>query len=97
MIEHLNIWSFYLTDPDETAALSTTAIYTDALVPMTIVGVAAAPLEDDASATLDINGGSSAITGIDVSDKDVPGTWKSTHLGGTKRACDGFGRCNLEF
>ena len=76
--------TFQLTDPDNTAALSTTVFYWTALMSMTIVGLSVAPLEDDAGATLDLNGGSAAIAAVDASDADAPGTWVSTHMGGTQ-------------
>lgn len=53
-------------------------------VPCTIVYVDAAPSADDASATIDIqDDGTDIITGIDISDQNVPGTWKGKHFGGT--------------
>ncbi len=52
---------------------------------LTIVAASASPSVDDAGLTIDINDdGSDAITAIDASDLDVPGTWKSTHVGGTE-------------
>jgi len=52
----------------------------------TIIFVEAAPEADDADLTLDINSstdGDSQIAGISCADADVPGTWKSTAMGGT--------------
>jgi len=54
-------------------------------VPLTIIGVTVSPSVDDAGLTIDINDdGTGVITAIDASDLDVPGTWKSTHLGGAQ-------------
>lgn len=51
---------------------------------LTVVYVTASPNADDAGLTIDINDdGSGVITAVDCSDADVPGTWKSTHMGGT--------------
>jgi hypothetical protein len=51
---------------------------------LTIVYVTVSPSADDAGLTIDINDdGSGAITGVDASDKDAPGTWVSTHYGGS--------------
>ena len=84
MIETLNTWSFVATDPTDASALSTLAHYQKVPIGMTIVYVTVGPLEDDAGATLDINDdGTGVITAVDASDKDVPGTWISTHFGGT--------------
>ena len=51
---------------------------------LTVIFVSASPSADDASATIDINDdGTGVITTVDISDQNVPGTWKSTHMGGT--------------
>lgn len=51
---------------------------------ITIVAVAASPSADDADATIDINDdGTVAIAAVTCDDKEIPGTWKSTHIGGT--------------
>ena len=84
MNERLNMVSFTLVDPTEGNAISTLQYYFDAIFDFTIVGVSVAPEKDDADATLDIDDdGSNVITAVDASDADVPGTWKSTHVGGT--------------
>lgn len=84
MNERMVVISKTLVDPDESAALSTLDAHFVTPVALTIVYVSAAPLEDDAGATLDINDdGTGVITAIDVSDADVPGTWSSTHFGGS--------------
>lgn len=54
-------------------------------VPLTIVGVSCSPSADDADLTIDINDdGSAAIAAIACATKATPGTWKSTHLGGSQ-------------
>jgi hypothetical protein len=59
--------------------------YFTTLIAMTIVGVVATPSADDAGLTLDINDdASAAIAAISCADADVPGTWKSTHFGGSE-------------
>ena len=51
---------------------------------LTIIFACVSPRADQADQTVDINDdGSGVITAIDASDADVPGTWKSTHMGGT--------------
>lgn len=51
---------------------------------LTIIYVAAAPMADDTGLTLDINDdGSAAISAIACATAATPGTWKSTHMGGT--------------
>lgn len=51
----------------------------------TIVYVTASPSVDDADTTIDINDdGTGVITAVSAADLDVPGTWKSTHVGGSE-------------
>ena len=70
--------------PGASAALGDNYAYIDCIQGFTIVGVTAAPSADDTGLTLDINDdGSAAISAISCADADVPGTWKSTHVGGT--------------
>jgi hypothetical protein len=53
-------------------------------VDLTVIGVSCSPNADDAGLTIDINDdGTGVITAVDCSDQDAPGTWKSTHMGGT--------------
>ncbi len=83
MNENIVIYSFSVGDPTEGNAIGTLEYYFDAIVDMTIVGVSVAPQVDDTGATLDIDDdGSNVITLVDASDQNVPGTWKSTALGG---------------
>lgn len=59
-------------------------VYYTAIVNMTIVAVVTSPSTDDASATIDINDdGTGVITGLDLSDQNVPGTWLTPGYGGT--------------
>jgi hypothetical protein len=84
MNEKLIIISRTLTDPDSSAGLTTGAGYFMLPVSATLVYAAAAPYEDDTGATISLkDDGTDILTGLDVSDKDVPGVWKSTHFGGT--------------
>jgi hypothetical protein len=64
--------------------LSTNFLYWYAGVDLEIVGMTCAPSVDDAGLTIDLNDdGSAAVSAVDCSDQDVPGTWYSTHMGGT--------------
>lgn len=84
MNERLICLSFNVTDPDETAALSTLENYFYAPVDLTLVYVSVSPNEDDTGATLDIDDdGTNVITAISCADADVPGTWKASGYGGT--------------
>ena len=83
MNENLVVIPFAISDPDESAGVTTGAEYIMLPITGTIVYVQAAPFEDDSGATLDIlDDGTDIITGIDVSDHDVPGEWISTHMDG---------------
>jgi len=73
-----------LTAGETGTTLSTTYQYMTVLTNITIVGVAASPNIDDTGLTIDINDdGAAAIEGVVCDTKATPGTWKSTHLGGT--------------
>jgi hypothetical protein len=83
MNERLRVTSFTLVDPTDTAAITTLHYYFDCMVDMTVVGISVAPEKDDADATLDLDDdGTNVITAISCADANVPGTWKSTGLGG---------------
>lgn len=85
MNERLVKMSYNLTDPTDAAALAALTLHEYIPFGLTIVAVSAAPMEDDAGATIDINDdGTGVITAVDASDADVPGTWLSTHVGGTE-------------
>lgn len=59
--------------------------YTHIMQDITIVAVDASPSVDDAGLTIDINDdGTAAISAVTCAVKATPGTWKSTHLGGTE-------------
>ncbi len=59
--------------------------YYTALVPLTVVGVVCSASANDADLTVDINDdGSGVITAIACATAATPGTWKSTHIGGTE-------------
>lgn len=85
MNENLVIYSFTAGNPTEAAGLSTNALYFMVPFGATLVYMSAAPLEDDTGATVDLNDdGDSIVAGVDASDKDVPGEWISTHVGGSE-------------
>jgi hypothetical protein len=85
MNENLVTYTFSVGNPTEAVALGDNALYFMVPFGATLVYVSAAPYEDDASATLDINDdGSTIITALTCADKDVPGEWISTHCGGTE-------------
>ena len=68
------------------AGVTTGALYQYYTVPCacTIKYVCAAPNVDDADVTVDVNDdGVAAISAIVCATKAVPGTWKSTAMGGT--------------
>ncbi len=84
MLERCCNLSFTAVDPTEGNALGALNVYFDAIFDMTIIAVSAAPETNDAGATMDIDDdGSNVITAIDISDQNVPGTWKSAVAGGT--------------
>ena len=59
--------------------------YYTALVPLTIVGVVCSASANDADLTVDVNDdGTGVISGIACATAATPGTWKSTHIGGTE-------------
>lgn len=83
MNERLTIINRALVDPTEGNSIGALEGYIDALVDMTIVGLSVSPQVDDAGATVDVDDdGTNIITAIDASDQNVPGTWKTTALGG---------------
>lgn len=71
--------------PGAAAALGDNFTYINVPFDCTIVYVCAGASADDANLTLDINDdGTGVITGIDCADKEDPGEWKSTHVGGAE-------------
>ena len=86
MNENLVSYTFSVTDATEGNAMSTTEFFFKVPFGATLVYASAAPQDDDATLTVDINDATAATTlvaAIDATDKDVPGEWISTHLGGT--------------
>jgi len=70
--------------PGASSALGANYAYFYAPCDLTVVYVTAAPSVDDTGLTLAINDDGSAIfTAMACADKDVPGTWKTTHMGGS--------------
>jgi len=83
MNEKLVVYSFSVSDPTDASALGDLACYFMVPFGATLVYASGAPFADDASATMDLNDdGTVIISALDVSDKDVPGEWASTHVGG---------------
>jgi hypothetical protein len=73
-----------LTAGETGATLSTTYQYMTVPISLTIVGVTASPNVDDAGTTIDILDDTvEVIAGVVCDTKATPGTWLSTHLGGT--------------
>ncbi len=76
-----------LTFTDGEVGVTLGALYRYFTVPpkgITIVYVTASVSVDDADTTVDINDdGTGVITAIACPTKATPGTWKSTHVGGT--------------
>jgi hypothetical protein len=84
MNERLVKTSYTLVDPTEGNPIEALEFYYDAIFDETIVAVSVSPQVDDTGATLDIDDdGTNVIAAVDASDQNVPGTWKSTHVGGT--------------
>lgn len=64
--------------------LSTLFRYLTIPCDLTVIYVCASPSADDTGLTIDINDdGTGVITAVDAATKATPGTWKSTHMGGT--------------
>ena len=84
MNERLVSYTFSVGNPAEATPLGDNALYFMVPFGATLIYVSAAPWDDDAAATLDINDdGSEIITTLTCADKDVPGEWISTHCGGS--------------
>lgn len=80
----LNAQTMTFTDGENGVTLGDDYLYFIPLADMTIIGVCAAPSVDDASAAIDIeDDGTAVIEDVGCSDQNVPGTWKSTAIGGT--------------
>jgi hypothetical protein len=78
------VLGFTLVNPADASALGDNDFYQNVPCDMTIIYVCAASDTDDADLTVDINDdGTGAIEAISCADKEDPGEWKSTHVGGT--------------
>ena len=85
MNENIVTYTFSVTDATEASALGANAVYFMVPSGATLVYASAAPQDDDALLTVDINDDASEIVAaIDATDKDVPGEWISTHMGGAE-------------
>lgn len=85
MFERLVVLSFKCVNPDEAAALAALDQYMNVPCDLTIVYVCANVDTDDAGADVDINDdGVAAISAIDIADKEDPGEWISTAMGGAE-------------
>ena len=83
MNERLVVLSF--TDGEEGGTLTDVYRYITVPIALTIVAVSASPSANDADLTVDINDdGSAAISAVTCDDQNVPGSWVSTHFGGTQ-------------
>lgn len=84
MNERLVFFTPNIADPTEGNAVSQSATVIVVPFDATLVYASVSPFADDPDAVMDIqDDGTDIVTGIDASDHDVPGTWKSTHVGGT--------------
>lgn len=82
MNERLVVLSF--TDGEVGVTLGDNYRYITIPFDLTVIYVSVSASADDAGLTVDINDdGADAITAVDASDADAPGTWKSTHVGGS--------------
>lgn len=85
MNENIFTMTFNVADPTEASAVSQSALLQVLPIDATLVYVTASPFNDDSGAVMDIqDDGTDIVTGVDVSDHDVPGTWISTHAGGSE-------------
>lgn len=87
MNERVVNYSFSIFDPTDLSAVGDLACYFMVPFTATLIYASVAPWDDDASATMDLNDdGTTIISALDASDKDVPGEWASVHAGGTNAA-----------
>jgi hypothetical protein len=81
-MENAKIMSF--SDGEAGVTLGALYRYTHVMQDITIVAVDASPSVDDPDLTIDINDdGTAAVSAVACATKATPGTWKSTHIGGT--------------
>ena len=82
MNDRLVVLSFH--DGEVGVTLSTNYRYFTVPCNLTVVYMTASASANDTGLTIDLNDdASTAIAAVDAADADVPGTWKSTHMGGT--------------
>lgn len=82
MNERMTVLCF--TDGEVGGAIGDNYRYVYTPCDLTIIYVTASPEADQTDQTIDINDdGSGVITAVACADQDVPGTWKSKHMGGT--------------
>lgn len=74
-----------VVDPLDAGTLGAEALVVTLPVQMTLVYASFSPSTDDAGLTVDIqdDGTDTAAVAIAAADQNVPGEWKSTHVGGT--------------
>jgi len=85
MNERMVVISGTCVNPAEGAALAALDHYINVPCDITIVYVCAAADTDDTGLTFDINDdGSAIIAAIDCADKEDPGEWISTDMGGAE-------------
>lgn len=85
MNERLLSIPFCMVNPVEGGALGALDYYLNVPMDCMLVYVCAGADTDDSDLTLDINDDASAIvTAMDCADKEDPGEWISTHMGGAE-------------
>ena len=85
MNENIVTYTFSVTDATEASALGANAVYFMVPFGATLVYASAAPQDDDAMLTVYFLDDSCVfVEAFDASDKDVPGEWISTHMGGSE-------------
>jgi hypothetical protein len=77
--------SYTVGDPTDASALGDNILLLVAPTELKLVYLSAVPLEDDTGATLDLDddGTVTAIAALAVAVAATPGTWSSTHFGGS--------------
>lgn len=84
MNERMIAYNLNIADPVEASAAADSAALVMVPFGATLIYVSVSPYEDDTGATIDVqDDGTDIVTGVDASDKDVPGEWASIHAGGT--------------
>lgn len=84
MNEKLIPLAWQVWNPNNAAAVSTSALAFIMPFTATLVNASVSPMTDDSGATMDIQVATAdVVTAIDASDQDVPGEWSTPHTGGT--------------